>query len=279
MSTANPRAYHTARNLAVLPNILDALRTWQAQNPDEDPIVGEDCAWGNSLGQDNLRITEALRSDDSIRNSFLWDVAPDACRGSKKVVHVHEQIRVLSSEETVIKHPDPAHVGQGQVLRHKSKYVLFSNLRLARALLWCTVVQTFGERTTVLILDRDDRMEKVDAWKKTWDKDNKEVDDECSVMVAALKVMCQSVNLTEGHVLEFLEPHPINAEAVQGANRQYRIGQEDPKVVVRTLIHKGSVVETAIAARNAAKNRFASDVKRQVVQEGNNRMDVEEQEV
>lgn len=68
------------------------------------------------------------------------------------------------------------------------------------------------------------------------------------------------MDLVEGHVFEGLEPHPINAEAVQYCYRGYRPGQEAPVVYVNWLVHSGSFVETTIYAKNKARDNFAEQV-------------------
>ena len=76
-------------------------------------------------------------------------------------------------------------------------------------------------------------------------------------MVAALKVVCQSIDLVECHVFECLEPHGINAEAVQYGYRGYRIGQPHYEVIVNHLFHSDSYIEEMTYRKNATKNNFA----------------------
>ncbi|KAF1919277.1 hypothetical protein BDU57DRAFT_568712 [Ampelomyces quisqualis] len=53
LSSADPKAYHTARIMATLPNLPRALRAWQARNPKMPPAIGAGCEWGDSLSKDN----------------------------------------------------------------------------------------------------------------------------------------------------------------------------------------------------------------------------------
>ncbi|USP79343.1 uncharacterized protein yc1106_06617 [Curvularia clavata] len=61
------------------------------------------------------------------------------------------------------------------------------------------------------------------------------------------------------------DEHPdeprIVGEGLQAGNRQYRIGQQQPRVEVKWLVHKDSYIETKIARKNKATNRFADRVK------------------
>lgn len=101
----------------------------------------------------------------------------------------------------------------------------------------------------------------VGRWKKVWDEDAEKVSDGCWLMVAGLKVICQPLDLVEGHILEGMEPHPINAEVVQTGNRQFRIKQQALKVVVNWLVHDGSYVEGLIYRKNETKDRFTAQLK------------------
>lgn len=80
-------------------------------------------------------------------------------------------------------------------------------------------------------------------------------------MVAAMGTICQSITLTEGHVLYALEPTSNNSTAVQVANRQYRIGQHHDTVLVQWLLHHDSSIERNIANSNRLRNKFADGVK------------------
>jgi hypothetical protein len=70
--------------------------------------------------------------------------------------------------------------------------------------------------------------------------DTGEMDDECCILIAGVKMICQSVDLVGGHVSIGLEPHLINAEAVQLSYRGYRLEQRVPQVDVTSLVHRGS---------------------------------------
>jgi len=97
----------------------------------------------------------------------------------------------------------------------------------------------------------------VPRWRKIWNVETQSVDDEVCFMVAALKMVCQSIDLVEGYVFECLEPHAINAEAVQYGYRGYRIGQPWIYVEVNHLLQQGSYVEEMVYRKNDNKNQFA----------------------
>ena len=109
--------------------------------------------------------------------------------------------------------------------------------------------------------DSASRETEVARWDTVWDDENDRVEDRCWLMVAGLKIICQSLDLVKGHVLELMEPHPINAEIVQSAHRQYRIGQEAPVVEVNLLLRSLSYVEETIARKNEMKDTFAAQLK------------------
>jgi hypothetical protein len=73
--------------------------------------------------------------------------------------------------------------------------------------------------------------------------------------------LCCWLRLVEGHDFVGLEPHLINAEAVQFGYRGYRIGQHAAQVDVTWLIHKDSYLETGAWSKNKAKNDFADRIK------------------
>lgn len=102
-----------------------------------------------------------------------------------------------------------------------------------------------------------DKDVEVLKWRKFYNTETEEVDDRVQFMVAGLKMVCQSIDLIEGHVFECLEPHGINAEAIQYGYRGYRIGQVVDEVEVNYLVHAGSYVEELTYGRNLVKNNFA----------------------
>jgi hypothetical protein len=55
-----------------------------------------------------------------------------------------------------------------------------------------------------------------------------DVDEEFCILVAGVKMVCQSMYLVEGHVFIELGPHLINAEAIQLGYWGYRLGQQAP---------------------------------------------------
>jgi hypothetical protein len=58
--------------------------------------------------------------------------------------------------------------------------------------------------------------------------DTGDVNDECCILVAGVKMVCQSMDLVEDHVFIELESHLIKPEAIQLGYRGYRLGQRAP---------------------------------------------------
>jgi hypothetical protein len=81
------------------------------------------------------------------------------------------------------------------------------------------------------------------------------------ILLAGIKSVCQSIDLIECHYFRGIEPHDINAEAVQLPFRGFRIGQVHPTVSMEWLVHEDSMVEEAVLKRNEAKNKFANDAR------------------
>ncbi|USP80402.1 uncharacterized protein yc1106_07676 [Curvularia clavata] len=96
-------AYVNARILASFPNLLKAIQIWQDEHPDEPRIIGEGCEWGSSLGSANTVLYSAIRSVHTLRNSFLWDIARDACWGSAKIDLILEQARSMKGQKTTMR--------------------------------------------------------------------------------------------------------------------------------------------------------------------------------
>jgi hypothetical protein len=113
----------------------------------------------------------------------------------------------------------------------------------------------------VLVGDGKSKMADCEKWRKVWDEQSGRLDDQKRVMVAGIKMICQSIDLVQGHVFEGLEPHPINAEAIQYGFRGYRIGQEALEVVVNWLCHQGSYVEEMILNKNLRREAFDKAVR------------------
>lgn len=253
LERADPAAYLTARLLASFPNLLEAICVWQDANPSKPHIIGDACAWGNNLGTANLQVQSTLRSERDIRQSFLWDIATEACEGSTKIAYILQQARLVGSQTSCAPHPDARREADGDMYTYRSKFIATSGIRLARALLWCRLVQVFSDEAVVSVASSKDRRDAVPKWR--------DVQDPVWIMVAALGTICQSITLTEGHVLCALEPTPSNSKAVQVANRQYRIGQRHDTVLVQWLLHRNSSIEQNIASGNRLRNRFADGVK------------------
>jgi hypothetical protein len=64
-----------------------------------------------------------------------------------------------------------------------------------------------------------------DRWARTVDMEGT-VQDECYVMVAAFRTVCQSIDLVQSNFAYLVEPHPQNTLVHQGKCRSKRIGQE-----------------------------------------------------
>jgi hypothetical protein len=260
LAKADPKAYHLARILAVFPNLLNAINAWQESHPDEEPVIGPECTWGDSVGGDNKVLQGALASLTQIRNSFLWDIAEQAVQGSAKWDHVCEQIHRLSSEYSEVPHPVEARRSRGDVVRYRSKYVVVTSLRLEKAILWCRLVQCWGKGAVVMASNSADRINAIPIWRQFYNEEKDVAADTAFILVAGLSVICQSVTLVEGHVLEGLEPTLNNGSAVQVGNRQYRIGQQHPEVHVNWLVHKDSLIERRISDKNKTKNQVAERI-------------------
>jgi hypothetical protein len=260
LDRADPTAYHISRLMAIFPNLLNAIQSWHNENPNEPRITGRDCKWGESLGNNNEVVQKALRSENAIKESFIWDIAREACEGSAKVDHVMDQIQTVTNEETIAPHPDPNLAAKGEKVSYKSKYVVVTALRLARALLWCRIIQEYGEKPVIMAGGSSARLKLLPKWQKYWDVEtNTRADDVC-ILVAGLGVICQSITLAEGHVLEALEPHPNNSSANQASKRQHRLGQPHHTVWTRYLTLVDSLIDGKIATKNKAKNCIANDV-------------------
>lgn len=120
------------------------------------------------------------------------------------------------------------------------------------------MVKEFGRKRIAWVGEGLDKDAEVLRWRKFYNFDTDQVEDDVQFMVAGLKMVCQSIDLIEGHVFEALEPHGINAEAVQYGYRGFRINQVAAEVELNFLVHAGSYVEELTYARNEIKNRFAA---------------------
>lgn len=244
LSAANPMAYHNARILNSFPSIFNAIEQWQASHPDEPRIIGGECSWDDSLGSTNLRLHDALESKTRIKNSFLWDIAKMACRGSAKMDYILKTIKEIASQKTTIPHPDPQRAAKGETFAYQRKYVVTSSLQVCRALLWCRIVQEMGEACVAHIINRSERNDTMDGWRDIYDPVSYERKDKVWIMVAGLSVICPPTTLTEGNILHGLEPPSLENMARQAAKCQYHGGQTQDVVKVRWLVHKQSIIET-----------------------------------
>lgn len=87
-------------------------------------------------------------NSDTIRHSFIWDIALEAYKGSAKVAYIHKTLEELRNKKTTIPHPRPrAH--QGETLEYRAKYVVLASSTLSRALIYAYIYQTFREEHVV----------------------------------------------------------------------------------------------------------------------------------
>ncbi|KAL9028996.1 MAG: hypothetical protein Q9180_007082 [Flavoplaca navasiana] len=243
----------------------DALKDWLAiggeasrrlkpknKIPNRPAIIGENTPWGDSLGKDNEAIETILQKPAKIRNSWLSGIIMDVCHGSAKMAHVLKMIRNTARESTVM--PDPFYP-------KLNKYYIITNIRLCKAIVYAWLAKEFGKDSIAWVGEGVDKDTEVLKWRQYYDSANNTINDKVYIMVAGLKMVCQLIDLVEGHVFEGLEPHPINAEVVQYGYRGYRISQKAPVVTVNWLVHHDSYVESYIHKKNMMKDNFTSECK------------------
>jgi len=125
----------------------------------------------------------------------------------------------------------------------------------------------FGHKTVAYVDGGKKKEEQILNFRNYFNQTTGERDDKVWIMVAGLKSICQSIDLVECQHFIGMEPHPINAEAVQFGFRGYRIGQAATKVSVTWLVHEGSYVEELIYRRNKNKDDFAAKAKQEKIAE------------
>ncbi|KAI0575140.1 hypothetical protein Alg130_09385 [Pyrenophora tritici-repentis] len=260
MQRANPAAYTIARLVSCFPNLLNAIDAWDKAHP-EAAVFGK----GRTLGKDNQALQDALVSEQSIRDSFIWPIAKDACKGSAKIKHIKDYINQLRKERSEVAHPILQRAKQGEKFHYKSKYIVVTSMRLARALLWAYLCQTFQDRHVCVASGSSNRAKSLAQWRKFYDPGTDRADDDIFILVAGLRVISQSVTLVEGHVIEGLDLLLSIHDAQQVANRQFRVGQQHDEVFVNWLVtHDGEskyrTIDDRIAARTEAKVIFLTTV-------------------
>lgn len=234
MKKADANAYYIARLVSSFPNILTAVEEWDSRRaPGESRVFadGDRC-----LSTSNPLIAEALRSEATIRSSFLWECAEAICEDSAKMQHIIKQVARLSNEKTTVPHPDRLRRAQGEKLTYKSKYIIASTLRVGCAIVWARLEQLYGDGRIVMVAEGKARNDLIPKWQRYYDPANDRVDDKVNVLVVGLGCIAEAVTLIEGSVFEGLEPPPKNSQAVQAAMRQYRPGQEADHIYVHWLV-------------------------------------------
>ncbi|PWO20079.1 hypothetical protein A1F97_10787, partial [Pyrenophora tritici-repentis] len=260
MQRANPAAYTIARLVSCFPNLLNAIDAWDKANPEAAVF-----AKGRTLGKDNKALQSALVSEQSIRDSFIWRIAKNACKGSAKIKHIKDYINQLRKERSEVTHPILQRAKQGEKFHYKSKYIVVTSMRLARALLWTYLCQTFQDRHVCMASGSSNRAKSLAQWRTFYDPSTDRADDDVFILVAGLRVISQSVTLVEGHVLEGLDLPLSIHDAQQVANRQFRVGQQHDEVFVNWLITHDSelkyrTIDDRIAARTKAKQTFLTTI-------------------
>ena len=181
--------------------------------------------------------------------------------------HIIEQVERLSREVTTVPHPDPSRKALEETLVYRSKYITASSLRVARAIVWCRLVQLFGDDRIVMVGEGKARNEMIPKWQRYYDPATDQVDDGVNLMVAGLGCIAEAVTLVEGSILEGLEPPQKNTQAEQAAMRQYRPGQEADHIYVNWLVttthpkREFRTLDESILNRNSAKSSITNKFK------------------
>jgi hypothetical protein len=265
LGSANPNAYMAARLISCFPNLGIALHNWLAKHPGERVHFLDDDGTLRLGQKANRTVHNALKSEAHIKKSFIWEIAEEACRGAEKVRMVVAEIERLKKERT--KAQVQTKDGPRDV-EYRSKFGVTVGLRLGRALLWAYLCQRFSEDEVVGVANRDGRVKQLPKWQRYWDPAKEEVDDRAFILVAALKVISQSVTLIECHNLWGLDPAQNNNDAAQAAKRHYRIGQKNDCIFVwlttvnptppskkRLAANPNAVSNLTIESRMVAKNK------------------------
>ena len=273
LALANPNSYLVARTVSCFPNLLNAIENWQREHPDQPQVF--DDPNDICLGNKNDVVKSALKSNDCIKQSFIWDIAQEACVGAKKVEMVVQEIEDLGKQTTGA--TVTTNTGQKQV-HYRSKFMVAVGMRFARALLWAYLSQRFTPERVVGVSDKKSRVSELPKWQRYWDSGKQQVDDGVDILVAGLKVVSQSVTLIEGHVIYGFDPPTNNNDEKQLPKRQHRIGQtHDCRVVWLVTVNPAALsknatkktdkskgkktIESDIVQRNKGKTDFFMDMR------------------
>ncbi|KAI0616392.1 hypothetical protein TUN199_11616, partial [Pyrenophora tritici-repentis] len=224
---ANPTAYMIARLVSCFPNLINAIDAWDNAHP-EAAVFGK----ARTLGKDNQALQDILVSEQLIRHSFIWRIAKDAFKDSVKIKHIKDYINQLRKERSEVTHPILQRAKQGEKFHYKSKYIVVTIMRLARALLWAYLCQTFQDRHVCVASGSSNRAKILAQWRKFYDPSTDRANDDVFILVAGLRIISQSITLVEDHVIEGLDLPLSIHDAQQVANRQFRVGQQHDEVFV-----------------------------------------------
>lgn len=130
---ADKKGYQKARVMASFPNFINAIYKYQAANPEVVPIIGSQCEWVDSLGQDNLELSEILKNPTNIKASIIFDAIDDICEGSEKMSHILFIANRTSRETTTAPHPIDRTKPD---IKYQSKYCIASTVRLSKAIIY-----------------------------------------------------------------------------------------------------------------------------------------------
>ncbi|KAI8940008.1 hypothetical protein NX059_003730 [Plenodomus lindquistii] len=252
-SSADSRGYYKSKVLATFPNLYKAIYAYQKANPDAAQIFGEDCDWEDSVGTDNLALDDILSTSAKIRNSPLYECIDDICKGSAKMSYILQQAKGMEGKFDV-------RCESGSEHRYQEKITLATNIRLVKAIIYAKLFKVYGESALAYLGESSGKKEdQITRFRSYLPDENGEPTDSCWILIAGIKTVCQSIDLVECHTFIGLEPHIINAEAVQLGFRGYRINQQAGVVTVTWLLHQGSITEEDAYKTIQLKNKFAED--------------------
>ena len=274
LAKADPNAYMLARIVSCFPAVPDALESWRLSGPTSrrKHFLPSHI----KLGDSNPLVKQALSSEKNLRKSFIWDMAKEAGEGSEKLKWCVAEIERLAKEgtKTVVKTADGT-----KDITYRSKFVVAVGIRFVRALLWCCLVQHFGEKHIVSVHDKASRVQELPKWQRYWNPQTEELDDKVCILIAGLKVIAHSVTLVEGHVLCGFDPPINNHDNVQLPKRQWRIGQMEDcilrylttvnptrpnaaKLKSNPFSESKRTIESTIVARNKGKADFLQEMRK-----------------
>lgn len=223
---AKGNEWAVARIVSAFPSLLPAMKDWHAAHPETALLHGR-----QQLDLNGEAVQNAVKTTETIKASFIWDIAEEACRGSAKVEHVVNSIQTLKDQRTPTLHPVPEMARQRRPFSYPSKYMALTSSRLGCALLWAYLVQQFGEACVVLVGNRDEAIANVPKWRLKYDILEDKASMGPTVMVAKTDVIAYSkLTLTEGHCVEGLEPpldyedaHRIHLKMFCSETRQHNV--------------------------------------------------------